>query len=171
MEYQGPSNTELIAMAYEKYCCGVRRYITYRINDADTAADMAQDVFLKLMEHYDILCEDTIKNLIYTLAKNKINDYLRHLYKKNMVYSYIYDQQPRQEDKLESSLNANSLSEMERRIVAKMPRCRRRIYQMVRFEDRNSEDIAMELHISRRTVEAHQYLAQNEVRHSLLKII
>jgi RNA polymerase sigma factor (sigma-70 family) len=171
MEHQNLSNTQLIAMAYEKYCDSVRGYITYRINDANEAADMTQDVFLKLMEHYDILYTDTIRNLIYTLVKNRINDYFRRSYKKNEVYSYIYDRQSRKENVIESNLNARNIQEMELRIVDKMPQQRRRIYRMVRFDERNTEDIAEELHISKRTVKAHQYIAQYEVRHSLLKII
>lgn len=158
-------------MAYKAYCESVKSYITYRINDADEAADIAQDVFLKLMEHYDMLRADTMKNLIYTLVNNKINDFLRRHYKKNEVYAHLYECQPRRDDTLEAHVVARNIQEMELKIVSRMPRQRKRIYTMLRFEDKRTDDVAETLNISRRTVEAHRYLAQYEVRRSLLKII
>ena len=41
----------IITEAYTQWRPKVVRYISSKVNDADEAADLAQDVFLKLLEH------------------------------------------------------------------------------------------------------------------------
>jgi DNA-directed RNA polymerase specialized sigma24 family protein len=42
---------------------------------------------------------------------------------------------------------------------------------MSRIEEKSTDEIAKELHLSRRTVESHQFMARREVRENLRRII
>ena len=91
MENKKMKSVQLIADSYMSYHRSVCFYIYYRINSKDDAEDLAQDVFLRLMDYKQMLRPDTVKFFIYTIARNLVNDYLRRHYKKQEVTSYIYE--------------------------------------------------------------------------------
>ena len=77
------STDELIAQAYETYRDRVAGYINYRINDEEAARDLTQEVFLRMLEYSQLIYEEAMENFIFTIARNKVNDYLRHYYVRN----------------------------------------------------------------------------------------
>ena len=91
MENKKMTSVQLIADSYTSYHRSVYLYICYRINNKEEAEDIAQDVFLRLMDYKQMLRPDTVKFFIYTISRNLVNDYLRRHYKKQEITSYIYD--------------------------------------------------------------------------------
>lgn len=79
---------QLITDAYTTYHSSIIYFIQSRVGDAELAKDLSQDVFLRLMTYQSMICETTIKSMIYTIARNLIYDYLRRYYKKAEVTSY-----------------------------------------------------------------------------------
>ena len=101
----------LITDSYKEYYPSVCSYIYYRINIWETAKDLSQDVFLRLMDYNQMLRPDTVKYFIFTIARNLLNDYLRRYYKKQEITSYIYDHAiPIQTRRKVSLLQKNFLS-------------------------------------------------------------
>ena len=90
MENKKMTSVQLIADSYTSYHRSVYLYICYRINNKEEAEDIAQDVFLRLMDYKQMLRPDTVKFFIYTISRNLVNDYLRRHYKKQEITSYIY---------------------------------------------------------------------------------
>ena len=88
MEDISQTTYRLVASSYETYHEQVRRYIRSRINEADDADDLAQDVFLRLMECRQMLREETVRDFIFTIVRNLVIDYLRRHYKRQEVTSY-----------------------------------------------------------------------------------
>ena len=41
---------EALSLIYDRYCPAIYRYIYYRVNDADLAADLQAEVFLRMLE-------------------------------------------------------------------------------------------------------------------------
>ena len=85
---------KIIADAYDRYHTEVLRYISYKLECAEDAQDLAQDVFLKLLEYDTELMPTTMRYLVFTIARNLVNDYLRHRYIKHEVDRYIMDYTP-----------------------------------------------------------------------------
>ena len=81
MENVTDRSQSIIIDSYIEYYSRVVDFITYRINNRCDAEDLAQDVFIRLMEYKQILCEDTVKHFIYTISRNIVTDYLRRYYK------------------------------------------------------------------------------------------
>lgn len=84
-------STQLIEDSYTNYHHSIYLYIYYRIGNKEEAEDLAQDVYVRLMDYNRILCLETIKYFIFTIARNLVNDYLRRYYKRQEVTSYIYE--------------------------------------------------------------------------------
>lgn len=171
MEDSLTTSSELIAEAYTSYRRAVSLYIYYKINDRDEAEDLTQDVFLRLMDYKQMLREETVKNFIYTIARNLVTDYLRRYYKTQEISSYIYDHSETCTDDTESGIVARDLSAMELRKMNELPAQRRKVYAMNRFEEKAAADIAQELNLSRRTVENHLFLGRKEMREYMQKCI
>ena len=56
----------LITSSYKEHYNSVCSYINYRINNWETAKDLSQDVFLRLIDYKQMLRPDTVKFFIFT---------------------------------------------------------------------------------------------------------
>ncbi len=154
----------LITDSYKEYYTSVCSYIYYRINNWETARDLSQDVFLRLMDYKQMLRPDTVKYFIFTIARNLLNDYLRRYYKKQEITSYIYDHAITYTNETESLIIAKELSLLEKHKLGMLSDQRRKIYTMNRFEEKSISEISTELSISPRTVENHLFVSRKVVR-------
>lgn len=164
-------STLLIAEAYTAYhyrlCC----YIRYRIEDKDEAEDLAQDVFLRLMDYKQIICKDTIEYFVFTIARNLVNDYLRRWYKRQEITSYMYDHAETSTNETESRVIADDLAACEQHRMSLLPRQRGTIYRMSRYEHKSITEISTELNLAERTVENHLRISRGEVREFMKQCI
>lgn len=158
------TTSDVLTQAYNEYLPKINGYIVRRINDAEDARDVAQDVFMKLLEYDVELQPATIKYLIYKVARNAVNDYLRHHYVKREVDTYLADYAPRTVNDAASRAEYRSVAELERKCLGMMPERRRQVYIMRRFRDMSAQEIADELALSRRTVESHLLTGTHEMR-------
>ena len=151
--------------------CPVVDFITYRINNRCEAEDLAQDVFVRLMEYKQILCEATVKHFIYTISRNIVTDYLRRYYKAREISSYLYDQTSSCTNETEETVLANDISLLEKKKLSTFPRQRKQIYYLTRFKGLSSVEIATRLNVGKRTVECHLFMARKEMRTYLQQCI
>lgn len=163
--------SQLITDSYKRYHLSVYLYIYNKVNNKEEAEDLAQDVFIRLLEYKQMLRPDTVKVFIYTISRNLANDYLRRYYKKQEITSYLYDIAEVGHNEVESCVVANDLQACENRRIALLPQQRRKVYVMNRFENKSIADISEELSLSRRTVENHLFLSRKEVREYLKQCI
>lgn len=164
-------STQLIADSYRNYQHSVYLYIYYKIGNKEEAEDLAQDVYLRLIDYKQMLCADTVKYFIFTIARNLVNDYLRHYYKKQEINSYLYERAITYTNETESSVIANDLAACEKYRLSMLPSRRRVIYAMSRFDNKSVSDISMELNLSHRTVENHLFISRKEVREYIRQCI
>lgn len=171
MENRTSVFTQLIANSYKEHHRSVYLYIYYRIGSKEEAEDLAQDVFVRLMEYKQLLLPETTKFLLFTIAKNLVNDYFRSYYRKQEMNSYMYEQMPVCSNDTESGILADDLATHERNRMKLLPAQRRTIYTMSRFEEKSVADISTELHLSHRTVENHLRIGRKEVREYIRRCI
>ncbi len=165
MENMNLSNNELIAYAFKQYHHSLFLYFYYSIGMKEEAEDLMQDSFLRLAEYGRMLRPDTVKCFLFTIARNLKVDYLRRHSRWNESLSdYLYIRSFTCENAADQSLNIKELLDNERKRIAQMPLQRRRVYTMVRFEEKNVAEIAHDLNLSVRTVENHLAIGRKEVR-------
>lgn len=164
--------SDLIENSYKELRQSLYIYICKAVKNDDEAEDIVQDVFLRLIEYNDMLRHDTVKYFIFTIAKNLILDYYRKhsvVNDYNSYYSYLYN-----ECTLEDSSShtvVNDILRMERKFVSELPRQRRKVYELVRYEEKTVSYISSEMSLSIKTVENHLLLGRKYVRECLSKCI
>jgi len=164
METITNTSDNIITNSYKEYHQVILTYITYRITHRYEAEDLAQDVFVRLLDYKQMLRPDTVKYFLFTIARNLVTDYIRRYYKKQEIDSYLYDFTVTSSNDTEEKIIADDLMAMERTRLAAMPEQRRLIYTLNRFEDKSSPEIASELELSCRTVENHLFLGRRDMR-------
>jgi RNA polymerase sigma-70 factor (ECF subfamily) len=147
----------------------VYRYFYPRLNyfakqyvfDNEISKNIVQDVFTELWDRRNTLKEETNLNAwLFTVTKNKSLKIISHLKSQKNYDSYF---RARQLDVNYIALNDFDTSnfvfeELQAHINTALeklsPACRK-VFELSRFEDRKNKEIAEELNLSIKTVEAH----------------
>lgn len=125
------------------------------IANEDVAKDITQSVFIKmweLRENVDI--QKSVKSYLFTSVRNAC---INHIRDNKKFQSSLLDIELSEMNFIELSDNI-AYSELENKvnaILATMPEKTRQIFEMSRFENKKYREIASELNISEKTVEAH----------------
>lgn len=93
-----------------------------------------------------------------------MTDYFRRFYKRQEVVDFLQEFSQTKTMESDSPVIVKDLQKQEWNRVRLLPRQRRKIYVMNRFEGKNLSEIASELHLSQRTVENHLFISRKEVR-------
>lgn len=171
MENTIDKSQTIIVDSYIEYYPHVVDFITYRINNRCEAEDLAQDVFIRLIEYKQMLCKKTVKHFIYTISRNIITDYLRRYYKMKEISSFLYDETPSCTNDVEENVITADISRLEKKKLSTLPKQRKEIYYLTRFANLSIDDIATKMSLERRTIECHLYMARKEMRMFLKQCI
>lgn len=155
---------DLLTRSYVDHYRRVLGFIASRINCEEDAENLAQDVWLRLLEYDKALSEDSILSLIYTVASNLVNDYLRRLYRSRAAVEELRGFSGEADRSGESAVMARDIARLEKKRVECLPPQRRIIYIMSRYDNKSVDDIAGELSLSFRTVENHLRMGRRDVR-------
>lgn len=130
------------------------------LNNREMAKDVVQDVFAIIWEDHEKFCGvNNLSAWLYTLAKNQCLKKIEHL---KVSQKHLNKIQYRQMNLIQDSLNHldtsplifNEINLVFKQTLAKLPLQSRRIFEMSRFENKKNREIADELNISIKTVEA-----------------
>lgn len=171
MKQNSEKQKSLVEQAYTSYREGVFRFIRSRIDDVDEAEDMTQDVFVRLIEHQQMLSEVTLQSFLFTIARNLVNDFLRRHYKWQEISSYLYDALPTATQEVEQQVIAKDLARCERRYVECLPPQRAKVYILSRYQEKSSAEIAQMMDLALRTVENHLCISRKEVRNYMRQCV
>lgn len=128
------------------------------------AEDLAQDVFVKLWQNRQSL--EDVENLnayLYRIAKNTLYTYLDRSFFPNTISESELLHIPSVEE-LEELIFTKELEELIDITIEKMPPKRKKIFHMSRKQGFSNEEIALQLNISKRTVETHISAALADLR-------
>ncbi|MDR1810306.1 MAG: RNA polymerase sigma-70 factor [Prevotella sp.] len=152
----------------------VRTFAQQILMSKEDAEDVAQDIFLKLIDMPEIWREDKERrnNYLFRMTKNHVfnlikrrnieHKYKQNLYRKNRLY---------EDFGLEEHLHAREIELIIMFAVEQMPEKRRRTFRMSRYEGKSNLQIAELQGMSVRTVERHLYLALAELKKALSFIL
>ncbi len=142
-------------LIYDYYHKKIAAYcLSYGLSQDETK-EVVQDTFLKLwINKASIDPDKNFQSYFFRIAKNIIIDKLREKGREHAARQYqLYILKP--ENTTENKVLYNELQSEIREIIDSLPDMRRLIFHMSRIKGLGNNEIARELDISVRTVEAH----------------
>lgn len=129
----------------------IRNYLYYLSGDIDLAEDIVQDVFMKVWEKRDSIKDETIKPLLYKIARNIFfNTHKR----KNLDLKFVNSSE--QDDEHESPEYLLEMKEFDVRLqkaISDLPEHCRSIFLLSRMDELKYHEIADRFNISIKAVE------------------
>jgi len=148
------------------------------INDTENARNQAQEAFLNLwLNRRKIETVNGIRSFLFTYARSGCLDYLRHA-KVASRYENKFLQQKETALNIEAlekidfdSLEFSELNVLLKKSIENLPDKCRQIFIMSRFEEKKNKEIADELSISVKTVEARMTYALKVLKSNLSEFL
>ena len=159
------NNDHLLSNYYTQHRDEMVHFIAMRTKDVEAAQDMVQDLFLRLLDRHQLLTEQTLSCLVYTLARHAVADY----YRKRRVYEE-YEHYIKKSDstiEMESVISAQQLMERMEHSLARLSEECRTVYRLHIYDGMKVSEISQQLSLPYKQVENRLGLARKTVRQQL----
>ena len=157
------NNYQNIADYYVQHRNEIVGFVAMRIGNEDTAQDLVQDVFLRLLRSDKLISDITLPALVFTMARNVVADWFRRRRVLDEYEHYIMGTGDSYES-MDSVISARELMErMERTLARLAPECRE-VYRLHIYGGMQVSQIAEETHQPYRAVEYRLGQARKHVR-------
>lgn len=145
---------------YHYYYPRLNYFAKQYLPDAETSKNIVQDVFTELWDRRNTLQNDTNLNAwLFTVTRNKSLKVISHLKSRQNYDNHIKSRQLAVNYSSLADFDTSNLvfEELQAQIKSGLekltPACRK-VFEMSRFEDKKNREIAEELNLSIKTVEA-----------------
>lgn len=142
-----------LKQVYNLYWKKMFSYAYKTIEDRWLCEDIIQEIFIRLWENAGATEIKNIESYLFTALKYKIANYLRDR-KYISVHQNVLESLPSNVI-FQSPLEYNDLKVQILRTMDELPEKCRNVFYLSRMEDYSNQEIAVELNISKRTVETH----------------
>ncbi len=164
-------NAQLVATLYNRYANDLRRYLCSILHNMEDAEDLMHDLFIKVL-NVDLITESSARSWLFIMARNMVTDLQRHrAYVRQREADLSKTLSGMHDDATTKRVEYADLLMFEQRWLSRLPTKRARIYRMYRHEEMTADEIAAELHLSKRTVECQIYLSTKKIKYCLKHII
>lgn len=146
-------------------------YFAFRLtqNDAE-AQDIVSDCFIKLWEkHTDFQTAENIKAFLYINCRNRCLDFLRNLKRRTTAQQEYFNQLEQSEDLILNNVIRAEFMQLLHEEVAVLPPQSREVFKLIYFEGKNTNEIALILNLSPKTVRNYKTIAIEKLKSSFLK--
>ena len=165
------SNTGLTEPQFEKlfkeFFIPLSNFAKQYVQDLDTAKDITQKVFLTLWEKRSQMNpEQSIKSYLFTSVKNRSLNYIRDhkKYRSEVLDLDCGDINMMEEER---PLEMADVQARVEQALNELPEKCRKVFELSRFRGMKYKEIAEELQIAQKTVEAHMSKAMKSLRENL----
>jgi RNA polymerase sigma-70 factor (ECF subfamily) len=167
-------NEQVFEEVFKTHFKNLHAYACTILKDASDAEEMVQQVFYKLWERKTGLdIHTSIKAYLYRSVHNECMNHIKHQKVKAVHQQYSMLQEKLQVEKNDPAQQLTG-NELEKKIFAALndlPEQCRTIFQMSRFESLKYQEIAFQLGLSVKTVEAQMGKALKRLRLKLVEYL
>lgn len=152
---------------FNRYYPRIKQFLCGFVEYEEEAEDLSQDLFVKLWQNRSAL--EGIENLnayLYRVAKNTVYSYFERNLKMEASSINMVSEVPTSED-LEEILFAREMEDIVNLTVERLSPQRKTIFILSRKQGLTNQEIAEQLHLSKRTVETHISAALSAIRKNL----
>ena len=164
MKQTANNQGQMIANFYTVHHAELVNYATSRLGNREESEDLVQDVFIKMMSFEGMINKETIKSFAFTIAANKVKDHLRRrIFRHKMEENAKYEMEL-QHSHVERVVEYHDTLRMVNDSMVRLSPACAKVYRMSLFEDMTAGDIALEMNVSKRTVESQLFTSRKQVR-------
>ena len=166
LEINSISFEKLFKELYTPLC----RYCIQFVRIPEIAEEIVQDIFIYIWDNRSkIQIHTSIKSYLYTSTRNKSIDYIKSKYARINFVNEEYSYGTVEHSNPLSSLEENELSSIVTKAIEDLPEKCYIIFSMSRYGDLTNKQIAQELNISEKTVEAQITIAIKKIKSKIEK--
>ena len=152
---------------FRRYYSPLTRFCVRFVGDGDQAAEIVQDLFVKLWANREKLTFNTsFESYMLRSVRNSAITYINKERSHADINERIYTDESDANDPSET-LQSNNLEVSYQKILSTMPEKRREVFLASRFDGLKYAEISEKLGISVKTVEAHMSAAIKQLREGL----
>lgn len=152
---------------FQKYYAPMCHFARQFLKDSEMAEETVQDLFVRIWEKRDSLnIETSFKHYFFRSVRNQCLNQLQHQKIRNQYASAILESSYQEIDQEQYYLEVDLIERIEKSINA-LPTKRQEIFRLSRERGLKYKEIAEELNISVKTVEAQMGLALKYLRDEL----
>jgi len=149
---------------FREYFPKIKKFLLGFLKDEAEAEDLSQDVFVKIWQNRSSLINvENLNAYLYCAAKNTLYNYIERS-QKATFYSIVQTMEIPTTDQVEEMLMVEDLEKLIGYTIDQMPPQRKTIFNLSRNSHFSNEEIALQLNISKRTVEGHISAALADLR-------
>lgn len=165
--YYDPGSKDFDTLYLDNYPA-LHRYAYTILSDVELAEEMVHQVFLKILERKDTLdLHTSLKAYLFRSVNNECLNYIKHQKVKQTYQSYATNEMENFPETPSAKLSYKELELQLKREINDLPEQCRTIFQLSRFEELKYAQIADQLGISIKTVEAQMSKALKRLRFQL----
>ena len=167
IERMKAGDRESFNQVFRRYYPPLVRFCVRFVADTDIAAEVVQDLFVKLWSNREKVSFSTsFESYMFTSVRNSAITYINKERSHAEANLRAYSDESDNNDPSET-LQSNNLEESYRQILKTMPEKRREVFLASRFDGLKYAEIAEKLGISQKTVEAQMSAAIKQLREGL----
>ena len=152
---------------FRRYYSPMTRFCVRFVGDNDQAAEIVQDLFVKLWTNREKLSVNTsFESYLLRAVRNSAITFINKERAHTDANERIYTDESDANDPSET-LQSNNLEATYQKVLADMPEKRREVFLASRFDGLKYAEIATKLGLSQKTVEAHMSAAIKQLREGL----
>jgi RNA polymerase sigma-70 factor (ECF subfamily) len=157
-----------ISTLCDRYYRDLQRFLLRRVRSSDTAADLTQETYLRLLRTPDLEKIVDVRGFLFTIASNLARDHLRQRSRLDRLDGGpLPPSLPSTEVSIERKVEIQEQVDRLQQALEALPPKTLAVFVLYRVEGRSYQDIAEALDLSPRTVEYHLRQALIHCRRSL----
>ena len=141
------------------------QFLSYYTTNRMIIEEVVQDVFVKLWEDRNVSQIKSVNSYLYTSARNRMLNHIRDEKKRNLLLEQWVQHELRKEG--EECFNIEEFNQKVQTAVELLPQKCRKIFNLSKKEKFTYKQIAEQLDISVKTVEAQMGIALRKIRKHL----
>ena len=165
-EEDAKAGMEMIFRNYHSLLCShAVRYVSSR----EIAEDIVSDILFEFQSKrvYNLVTT-SYRAYLFISVRNRAYDYVKkEMSRGNTVIENAMSIAGQHSEQPDSITQFDELHHLIEQTINSMPLKRKQVYVMHRFESKKSKEIAEEMNISQRTIEAHLYMAIKQIQAAL----